>query len=521
MKKGSLSGYDAETGEESAGSESSPGEPHEQPSLYRIRRTQEIHQFLRQDCRWRDRGRRRDPGRTRGLAAMGLGTTATLAGSNGSDLVQRLDLRHAEALRQAVGDGASRQDESHQRGQEEERYHRRPHHRRPGALQPATGVLCSPAADSRTAPPAALSQPGGERSGAHEEQDGRTADGNWRPLCEREITPQEILRQPAGRSRRGAGIGDRSAAVESRSAGDVREHAEAAGPRVARRSRTGATRGAVDDHSRRRSNYGSDLGPGGWRSAALSLLLRRHKLLRTNRRVEVFGGQAATRTDLETAQPLAANYADRGRQAGAAMESATGRAACPRVGAWTPQPRHPGGGAQTRRLFAGRRQKRPVLPSARAVGSANTKSCLTRKNFELSGDPPAVPRHLGDWAEESRLPMLLTVCIEAGRSTLTHTSWTGLPPVSRKWMSGQAAALAATQDRRPFANSTAPHPLRESSPPSVRRPPSPLDFYLSWMSPVFHRFSFRGSASRAAVSLVPLLGGIVRLRNPFVLQSGS
>ena len=33
--------------------------------------------------------------------------------------------------------------------------------------------------------------------------------------------------------------------------------------------------------------------------------------------------------------------------------------------------------------------------------------------------------------------MLLTVCIEAGRSTLTHTSWTGLAPVSRKWMSAK------------------------------------------------------------------------------------
>jgi hypothetical protein len=54
--------------------------------------------------------------------------------------------------------------------------------------------------------------------------------------------------------------------------------------------------------------------------------------------------------------------------------------------------------------------------------------------------------------------MLLTVCIEAGRSTLTHTSWTGLIPVSRKWMSGQAAALATLQDRRPFANLTATHP---------------------------------------------------------------
>ena len=49
-------------------------------------------------------------------------------------------------------------------------------------------------------------------------------------------------------------------------------------------------------------------------------------------------------------------------------------------------------------------------------GRAKPKSCLRRKNFELSGDPPAVPRHLGDWAEEFRLPMLLTVCIEAGRS---------------------------------------------------------------------------------------------------------
>ena len=48
--------------------------------------------------------------------------------------------------------------------------------------------------------------------------------------------------------------------------------------------------------------------------------------------------------------------------------------------------------------------------------------------------------------------MLLTVCIEAGRKTLTHTSWTGLRFGSRKWMSGQAAALAALNDRWPFAN---------------------------------------------------------------------
>src|ERR1700682_4160009 len=144
MKKGSPSGYDAETSEESAGSESSPGEPYECPSRYRIRRAQENHQFLCQDRRRRDRGRRQRAGATRGIAAMGLGAAAALAGSDGSDLVQRLDLRHAEALRRAVGDGASRQNESHQRGQKEERRPRRPHHCRPGALQSFTFCYVAP-----------------------------------------------------------------------------------------------------------------------------------------------------------------------------------------------------------------------------------------------------------------------------------------------------------------------------------------------------------------------------------------
>src|SRR5437763_7662892 len=71
MKKGSPSGYDAETGEESAGSEIYHGEPYEQPSLYRIRRSQENHQFLCQDCGRRDCGRRQYAGATRGSAAMG------------------------------------------------------------------------------------------------------------------------------------------------------------------------------------------------------------------------------------------------------------------------------------------------------------------------------------------------------------------------------------------------------------------------------------------------------------------
>jgi hypothetical protein len=76
-----------------------------------------------------------------------------------------------------------------------------------------------------------------------------------------------------------------------------------------------------------------------------------------------------------------------------------------------------------------------------------------------------------------------SVCIEAGRRTLTHTSWTA--DGSRKWMSGQAAALAATKDRRQFANRIQTSSLREPVLRSARRPPSPIDFYLSWMSPGF------------------------------------
>jgi hypothetical protein len=83
--------------------------------------------------------------------------------------------------------------------------------------------------------------------------------------------------------------------------------------------------------------------------------------------------------------------------------------------------------------------------------------------------------------------MLLTVCIEAGRKTLTHTSWTGLTLGSRKWMSGQAAALAAHNDRWRMANLNLISTLRELSSPSDWRPPSPVDFYLSWMSPGFSR----------------------------------
>lgn len=85
----------------------------------------------------------------------------------------------------------------------------------------------------------------------------------------------------------------------------------------------------------------------------------------------------------------------------------------------------------------------------------------------------------GDWAEEPLLPMLPPVCFQTGRFTQTQSSWTVLRYCSRKWMSGQATALAARNDRQLVICHLA---LRN---PKCRGSASPLDSYLSWMSPGF------------------------------------
>src|SRR5438067_3046915 len=98
---------------------------------------------------------------------------------------------------------------------------------------------------------------------------------------------------------------------------------------------------------------------------------------------------------------------------------------------------------------------------------------------ELVSDPPAVPRHKGDCAEELLLPMLPPGCFEAGRLTLTQSSWTARR-CSRKWMSGQAEALVVRTIDDSSLIQPVTVPPRESTSPSERRTPSLLDFYLSW-----------------------------------------
>src|SRR5262249_33605808 len=113
-----------------------------------------------------------------------------------------------------------------------------------------------------------------------------------------------------------------------------------------------------------------------------------------------------------------------------------------------------------------------------STGSVSKAFMSSRQRFT------AGLRAKGDCAREFLLPMRPTVCFEAGRFTLTPSSWTSVPVCSRKWMSGHAAfALVVEQDRGQIATiiSTA---AALGKPFSLSRGKSPfsLDSYLSWMS---------------------------------------
>src|SRR5882757_4190113 len=298
MRKGSPQDYTAEIGcYEQSTQKSRLGEPHECYPLYRIGRTQENHQLLHKDRRRPDCAGRHARSRTYGAAALGERPAATLAWSHGSHAVQRLDLRHPEALRPAALYGPPGQDEGHHRREEEKRSHRCTHDCRLGALRPVAQVLCATARVTRSATFTTLPQYGGATIGAHAEQDGGSADGERDRIQQGETAREEVLRRPHQELAGSTGVGQRPAAHESRGYGNVRVYAETAHPKTAFRA----------------------------------------------------------------AQCLAADHADRSRQAGAALESAAGGALCSAAQARPPQSRYFASGAKTCGLSVGCRQERSAL----------------------------------------------------------------------------------------------------------------------------------------------------------------
>src|SRR6516165_7139854 len=363
MRKGSPEGYNAENGYSQPGRKPHTGETYERQPLYRIRCTQEKYQLLREDCRWDHRGRRHAASDAPGDTGVGREAAGAVALRDGSNAVQRMDLRCVETLRCRVANGTSGDDEGDRCTPDEERQAGRAENRGPGALQSVARMLRGAEGNPRAAADAALPQPSGGAGDAHAEQDERAAHGGGGRVQQTASAREGILPRIAGHHRRSAGIGKGSVAPESRSAGDVSDDAGAIAGPAAETAATGQAGDGADEYSRGGRSDGSHLGAGSGRPAAIPLGGGCGELLRADFGVGLIGRPTKAGADLETAQPALANSAGGGGEAGAAVEPAIG--SDPRAGspARTPQSGDPGGGAQTGGLSVGRGQIRKTIPN--------------------------------------------------------------------------------------------------------------------------------------------------------------
>ena len=162
------------------------------------------------------------------------------------------------------------------------------------------------------------------------------------------------------------------------------------------------------------------------------------ELLRLDRSISLFRGQATTGAVIQAAQRMVAEHVDRSSQAGASLESATGAALCSAPGARTCQSRHLAGGAQASRLSAVCGQERTTFPGTYAAKTdpneeksqktscGGLAACSRLSKVCSVSDSPAGPHVLRDCVRELTLPIHPIVCFEAGWFTLTQSSWTGL-----------------------------------------------------------------------------------------------
>ena len=176
------------------------------------------------------------------------------------------------------------------------------------------------------------------------------------------------------------------------------------------------------------------------------------QLLRLNRGVSIVGRQRATWPNLQTKKRLAPDSADRSGQAGTALESAAGRAACQTIGTGPSQSGYPASGAKAGGLSAGCGQKRSTIPSSDSTTNRRKRHENEKKKASLDGqsrlaaeipslrsvsDPPAGPRVMRDCARELRRPIHPIVCFEVGRFAITQSSrpnaYSGVFPQMDVW----------------------------------------------------------------------------------------
>ena len=119
---------------------------------------------------------------------------------------------------------------------------------------------------------------------------------------------------------------------------------------------------------------------------------------------------------------------------------------------------------------------------AEPASVSSTHSGYQSSYVQSVSDPPAGPRVFCGCARGLRLPIHLTVCFEAGRFTLTQSSWTASARrCSRKWMSGHAGKAVVLISGRGQSKTRNLCSRGEPVSPGQRESPFPLDHYLSWM----------------------------------------
>src|SRR5215467_12684273 len=263
MAKGSPEEYNADTGLAGPGQKLQTGEPNERTaSLYRIRCPQENHLLLREANRRHHCRRRQTGSQALDVAAVGQQTLDAVAWGHGSNVVQRLDLRHVETVRGQAGNGSPGADESYRCIEEKERQAGRTHDLRPIAMQPAAYLLGGADGNPGAATDAALPKSGGGTGRADEEQDRRPADGERGGIQQETAARSQVLRRADGESGRSTRVGEEAAEAEPRIPGGVPGDAAAVVSTTADASAVGRAGGAVEEHSGSGRCGGANVGAG-------------------------------------------------------------------------------------------------------------------------------------------------------------------------------------------------------------------------------------------------------------------
>src|ERR1700760_4595059 len=258
--------------------------PDDDYELYRIGRSQEDDQLLREGREWPDTAGRQDQVNPTRAGLLDEDSAPAVDRGDGGDDLQRLDLRSPAAACHPDQGGTSIDAARDCCSQEEERPDRCQQTRRLPEMRLPPGVPHDASSDTGSKAHAEVPASAGAADGADEEPCLRTADGNRRgeqkpTAAQGELLPGTALRERGGSS-------EPTAAVEAQPGDDRALSKDRVRPAQlsSARSSIGRPDQEAQNRSWRGSDHGSDVGAGDRRCLTLPLDQEGHQLLRPVRR---------------------------------------------------------------------------------------------------------------------------------------------------------------------------------------------------------------------------------------------